>query len=74
MTTDGPDIIGFTKFKKFKETLTMPMPKKKNKKPVVAVSLTPALVKKLVANRRQDETRSAQFERLLARALGKEDI
>ena len=52
----------------------MPMPKKpkKYKKPVVSVSLSPALVKKLTADRKPDETRSAQFERLLLTALGKE--
>lgn len=49
----------------------MPMPKKpkKYKKPVVSVSLSPALVKSLKSKRRPDETRSAQFERLLTVAL-----
>jgi hypothetical protein len=55
--------------------LKMPMPKKskKYKKPVVSVSLSPALVKNLKAERKPGETRSAQFERLLLTALSKEE-
>jgi hypothetical protein len=50
------------------------MPKKPErlKNPTVAVSLTPQLIKDLDKDKQPGETRSAQFRRLLSKALKKE--
>ena len=49
----------------------MPMPRKsaKNKLKTIAVTLTPELIKRLDWERKQDETRSAPFRRLLVKAM-----